>query len=197
MKPSRTLSLAVAVAAACALSPTLAQQPAPGKAPVQIKDAEARLEAIKVTAVVTAVDQKNRIVTLRGPEGNEFSVLADAAVKNFPQIKVGDNLVVEYIQAVALDFQKGDGIRMMSSIDDSARAKAGARPGAAALSKVTVVSNIWAVNQAKGTVLVRGPFGHFAEVKLKDPALLAGVKVGDQMKVTYTDAVAIGFTPAK
>jgi len=197
MKPSRTLSLAVAVAAALVLSPAPAQQPAPGKAPVQIKDAEARLEAVKVTAVVTAVDQKNRIVTLRGPEGNEFSVLADAAVKNFPQIKVGDNLVVEYIQAVALDFQKGDGIRMMSSIDDSARAKAGARPGAAALSKVTVVSNIWAVNQAKGTVLVRGPFGHFAEVKLKDPALLAGVKVGDQMKVTYTDAVAIGFTPAK
>jgi len=187
MKPSRTLSLAVAVAAALVLSPAPAQQPAPGKAPVQIK----------VTAVVTAVDQKNRIVTLKGPEGNEFSVLADAAVKNFPQIKVGDNLVVEYIQAVALDFQKGDGIRMMSSIDDSARAKAGARPGAAALSKVTVVSNIWAVNQAKGTVLVRGPFGHFAEVKLKDPALLAGVKVGDQMKVTYTDAVAIGFTPAK
>jgi hypothetical protein len=197
MKPSRTLSLAVAVAAALVLSPAPAQQPAPGKAPVQIKDAEARLEAVKVTAVVTAVDQKNRIVTLKGPEGNEFSVLADAAVKNFPQIKVGDNLVVEYIQAVALDFQKGDGIRMMSSIDDSARAKAGARPGAAALSKVTVVSNIWAVNQAKGTVLVRGPFGHFAEVKLKDPALLAGVKVGDQMKVTYTDAVAIGFTPAK
>jgi hypothetical protein len=197
MKPSRTLSLAVAVAAALVLSPALAQQPAPGKAPVQIKDAEARLEAIKVTAVVTAVDQKNRIVTLKGPEGNEFSVLADAAVKNFPQIKVGDNLVVEYIQAVALDFQKGDGIRMMSSIDDSARAKAGSRPGAGALSKVTVVSNIWAVNQAKGTVLVRGPFGHFAEVKLKDPALLAGVKVGDQMKVTYTDAVAIGFTPAK
>ena len=197
MKPSRTLSLAVAVAAALVLSPAPAQQPAPGKAPVQIKDAEARLEAVKVAAVVTAVDQKNRIVTLKGPEGNEFSVLADAAVKNFPQIKVGDNLVVEYIQAVALDFQKGDGIRMMSSIDDSARAKAGARPGAAALSKVTVVSNIWAVNQAKGTVLVRGPFGHFAEVKLKDPALLAGVKVGDQMKVTYTDAVAIGFTPAK
>lgn len=190
-------ALAAAVAAAFVLSPALAQQPAPGKAPVQIKDAEARLEAVKVTAVVTAVDQKNRIVTLKGPEGNEFSVLADAAVKNFPQIKVGDNLVVEYIQAVAIDFQKGDGIRMMSSIDDSARAKAGAKPGAAALSKVTVVSNIWAVNQAKGTVLVRGPFGHFAEVKLKDPAMLAGVKVGDQMKVTYTDAVALGFTPAK
>jgi hypothetical protein len=33
----------------------------------------------------------------------------------------------------------------MSVIDDSARARAGQRPGAAALRKVTVVSNIWAL----------------------------------------------------
>jgi hypothetical protein len=197
MKSAKPLVIAAAIAGALGLSPAIAQQATPTKAPVQIKDAEARIEAIKITAVVTAIDAKNRIVTLQGPEGNEFSVLADAAVKNFAQIKVGDKLVVEYIQAVALDFQKGDGIRMMSSIDDSARAKAGQRPGAAALRKVTVVTNIWAVNQAKGTVLVRGPFGHFTELKLKDPSLLGGVKVGDQMKVTYTDAVAIGFTPAK
>jgi hypothetical protein len=198
MKFAQSLSLvAVGVAAAFAVAPAMAQQPAPSKPVAQIKDAEARLEAIKITAIVTAIDAKNRIVTLQGPEGSEFAVQADPAVKNFGQVKVGDKLVVEYIQAVALDFQKGDGIRMMSSIDDSARAKAGQRPGAAALRKVTVVTNIWAVNQAKGTVLVRGPFGHFTEVKLKDPGLLGGVKVGDQMKVTYTDTVAIGFTPAK
>jgi hypothetical protein len=197
MKAAKPLILALAVAGSLGLSPAIAQQAAPAKAPVQVKDAEARIEAVKIAAVVTALDAKNRIVTLQGPEGNEFAVQADPAVKNFAQIKVGDKLVVEYIQAVALDFQKGDGIRMMSSIDDSARAKAGQRPGAAALRKVTVVTNIWAVNQAKGTVLVRGPFGHFTELKLKDPSLLGGVKVGDQMKVTYTDAVAIGFTPAK
>jgi len=198
MKFAQSLSLvAVGVAAAFAVAPAMAQQPAASKPVAQIKDAEARLEAIKITAIVTAIDAKNRIVTLQGPEGSEFAVQADPAVKNFGQVKVGDKLVVEYIQAVALDFQKGDGIRMMSSIDDSARAKAGQRPGAAALRKVTVVTNIWAVNQAKGTVLVRGPFGHFTEVKLKDPGLLGGVKVGDQMKVTYTDTVAIGFTPAK
>jgi hypothetical protein len=198
MKVAQSLSLvAVAVAAALAVSPAMAQQPAPGKPVTQIKDAEARLEAIKVTAIVTAIDAKNRIVTFKGPGGNEFAVVADQSVRNFAQIKVGDELVVEYIQAVALDFQKGDGIRMMSSIDDSARAKAGAKPGAAAMRKVTVVTNIWAVDQSKGTVLVRGPYGHFTEVKLKDPGLLSGVKVGDQMKISYTDAVAIGIARPK
>jgi hypothetical protein len=175
---------------------TAPAQSGPASKPAQVKDLEAKIEAVKVTAVVTAIDAANRIVTLRGPEGNEFAVLADAGVKNFKQIKVGDRLVVEYFQSVVVDFQKGDGIRMVSEFDDSARAKAGQKPGAAALRRVTVVSNIWAVNPARGTVLIRGPYGHFAEVKMKDAAMLGGVKVGDQMKVTYTDAVAVGFTPA-
>jgi len=150
-----------------------------------------------VTALVQAVDLKNRVVTLTGPEGNTFSVLVDEKVKNLPQVKVGDLLAVTYYESVAVDFQKGDGIRMATVIDDSQRAKAGQKPGAGAFTRVTVVSNIWAVNQAKGTVLVRGPYGHFAEVKLKDPSLLTGVKVGDQMKVTFTQAVAIGFAKPK
>ena len=196
MKFLNSVTLVAALAAAFTLAPVAAQQPAPGKSVAQVKDAEAKLEAIKITAVVTAVDAKNRVVTLQGPEGNEFAVQADPSVKNFAQVKVGDKLVVEYIQAVALDFQKGDGIRSATMFDDSGVAKAGQKPGAAALRKITLVTNIWAVNQAKGTVLVRGPFGHFAELKLKDPGLLGGVKVGDQMKVTYTDAVAIGITAA-
>jgi hypothetical protein len=165
--------------------------------PAQIKDAEAVSSLVTVTALVQAVDLKNRVVTLTGPEGNTFSVLVDEKVKNLPQVKVGDLLAVTYYESVAVDFQKGDGIRMATVIDDSQRAKAGQKPGAGAFTRVTVVSNIWAVNQAKGTVLVRGPYGHFAEVKLKDPSLLTGVKVGDQMKVTFTQAVAIGFAKPK
>ena len=181
---------AIAIGLSIAM-PAVAQQPA-----AQVKDMEAKLDAVKVTAVVQAVDLKNRIVTFKGPEGNVFSVYADARVKNLPQVKVGDLLAVTYIQAVALDFQKGDGIRMATVLDDSATAKAGQKPGAAALTKVTLVTDVWAVNQAKGTVLVRGPYGHFVEVKLKDPKLLDGVKVGDQMKVTMTQAAAIAIEPA-
>jgi hypothetical protein len=180
-----------AIAALGLAAPALAQAPA-SKA-VSVIDAEGVMNLVKVSAVVQAIDLKNRIVTLSGPDGNTFAVLVDDSVKNLAQVKVGDSLVVSYFESVALDFQKGDGIRSSTVWDDSARAKAGAKPGAAALSRVTMVTNIWAVNQAKGKVTVRGPYGHFAEVKLKDPAMLTGVKVGDQMKVTFTQAVAIGI----
>jgi len=175
-------------------APAQAQQPAK---PPKMMDVDAMAKLVKVTAVVDAVDLKNRIVTLTGPEGNVFSVLVDERVKNLPQVKAGDKLVVEYYEALAVDFQKGDGIRSATVIDDSARAKAGQKPGAAAAVRVSLVSDVWAVNQGRGTVTVQGPYGHLTEVLLKDPALLGGVKVGDQMKVTMTQAVAVDVQPAK
>ncbi len=185
---NKTLMSMSALVALAAGTPALAQQPA---AKAQVLDMEAKMDAVKVTAVVQAVDLKNRIVTLTGPAGNTFSVVVSDEVKNLPQVKVGDQLVVSYFEAVVLDFQKGDGIRMATVWDDAAKAKPGAKPGVAAAGKVTLVTNIWAIDAAKGTVLVRGPYGHFTEVKLKDKALLTGVKVGDQMKISYSEAIAI------
>lgn len=188
MNSTRKLLGALGLGAAMIL-PVYAQTAA--TKPTKVMDAEGVTKLVRVTAVVQAVDQKNRVVTLTGPEGNTFSVLVDPAVKNLAQVKAGDMLVVAYYESLALDFQKGDGIRMVTTFDDSARAKAGNKPGAAALTNITLVTNIWAINAAKGLVTVRGPYGHFTEVRLKDPAMLSGVKVGDQMKLTYTQAVAV------
>ena len=188
MKATQSAAALALIAAALSMgAPAMAQQPAK---PPRVLDAEGLEKAVVITATVTAIDVKNRIVTLKGPEGNEFAVQVDPVVKNLAQVKVGDMVEATYVQAVALDFQKGDGIRMEMTTDASETAKAGKMPGAAAMRRVTVVTNIWALNQARGTVLVRGPYGHLTEVKLKDAALLNGVKVGDQMKVTFTQAVA-------
>lgn len=70
---------------------------------------------------------------------------------------------------------------MQTVVDASEAAKKGQMPGAAAYTRINTVSNIWALNAQQGTVQVRGPFCHFAELHLKDPGLLSGVKVGDQM----------------
>lgn len=180
-------ALCAALAFAC---PTMAQQAQPAHKPMQVMDAASMAKAVTVTATVAAVDMKNRVVTLKGPEGNEFAVAAGSAVKNLGKIQVGDTVDATYMQAVALDFQKGDGIRMSVSTGAADTAGAGNMPGAAALKRTTIVTNIWAMNEAQGTVTVLGPYGQLTEVHLKDPSQLSGVKVGDQMKITYTQAVA-------
>ncbi len=192
-QPKPLQLIAAMVAALAVAAPAVAQQSSTSPA-VLAQPLGTNLTAEIVTALVTAVDQKNRIVTLKGPEGNEFSVVVDPSVKNLPQVKAGDTLAVKYFKAVAVDFRKGDGIRVATSIDTSETAKKGQMPGAGAFTRVNTVSNIWAINPAKGTVLVRGPYGHFVEVTLKDPKQLEGVKVGDQMQVTYTQAVAVSLS---
>lgn len=188
MKTIQFASTALCLALTFA-GPAVAQQPVPQK-PTQVMGAGDMAKAVTISATVVAVDMKNRVVTLKGPAGNQFAVTAGSAVKNLGQIRVGDSVDATYLQAVAIDFQKGDGIRMASSTVASDVAGAGAKPGGAAVSRTTVVTNIWGINQAEGTVTVLGPYGHLNEVHLKDPSQLTGVKVGDQMKITYTQAIA-------
>jgi hypothetical protein len=188
MKAAHFTVLALASALTFA-TPTMAQPNTPSTNP-KVLDVRDMMKEITISAQVTAIDPKNRIVTLKGPEGNEFAVVVDPRVKNLAHVKVGDMVDATYIQSVALDFQTGNGIRMATSTTAVDRAQVGQLPGAGAMKQTTMVSNIWAIDQAKGTVMVRGPFGHFTEVKLKDPALLNGVKVGDQMKMTITQALA-------
>jgi hypothetical protein len=187
---------AVASAAGLALALPVAAQTT-STSPAQVIDAEARTQATEVSAVITALDLKNRIVTLKGPTGNEFSVVVDPAVKGLANAKVGDTVAVKYYRALAFDFKKGDGIRAMTVSTAAGAGTKKTMPGVSSVNQVTTVSNIWALDPAAGTVTVRGPLGHFVEVALKDPKLLDGVKVGDQMQMTYTEAVAVAVQPVK
>ena len=65
-----------------ALSPAIAQ-------PVVV-DAAAAGEAVKVTAKIVAVNAADRTVTVVGPMGKTVTLVAGDRVKNFAQIKAGD-----------------------------------------------------------------------------------------------------------
>ncbi len=173
----------IALSAVCAsmlfAGSAFAQQPAPQ--PAQVIDAAGKIAAVTASATIAAIDVNNRIVTLKGAQGNEFAVDVGNHV-NLAGLHIGDTVDATYARAVALDFQKGDGIRM--------EARTVAVDGDAAMKRTTIVTNVWATNPAQGTVTVLGPYGHLSEVQLKDPAQLDGVKVGDQMKLTYTRAFA-------
>ena len=66
-------------------------------------------QTVKVTATITAIDAKTRDITLKGPQGNEVTVTAGPEVKNFAQMKVGDQVNIEYLEALTLDSRKAAG----------------------------------------------------------------------------------------
>jgi hypothetical protein len=62
-----------------------------------------KVRTIKISAVVDAIDYKNRYVALRGPKGNTLALPVSEDVKNFDKVKVGDKLSVAYTQALAME----------------------------------------------------------------------------------------------
>ncbi len=58
--------------------------------------------SVVAKGTVLAVDKENRIVTVRGSEGNEVEIPVGEEAHNFDQIAVGDELTIEAFESVAL-----------------------------------------------------------------------------------------------
>jgi Cu/Ag efflux protein CusF len=152
-------------------------------------------QTVKVNATITKIDPVTREVTLRGPQGREVPVTLGPEVKNFSQLKVGDNVTAEYVEALTLELKKG-GKAVVGRTEDSgaARAKAGEKPGALAARQVTVIADVTAVDPATQTVTLKGP-KQTVDLKVADPEQFKLIKVGDQVEAVYTEALAIGVMP--
>ena len=190
----RSMFASTVVAAALAVSPAIAQTGAvvAGKAPGKVAIAE----TIKATATITAIDAATRAVTLKGPKGNEVVVTAGPEVKNFAQLKVGDQVNVEYVESLALELKKGGGAPVAATVKEgAAAAKPGERPGAVGGRQVTIVADVIDVNAATQMVTLKGP-QRTVELKVRDPEQFKLIKKGDQVQATFTEALAIVVTPA-
>lgn len=184
------------LAAALALSPCVYAQSGAavvGKGP----GVAGAAQTVTIAATITAIDAKTRAVTLKGPQGREVTLTAGPEVRNFAQMKVGDAVDVQYVEALTLELKKGGGKTVQKSEAAGAmRAKEGAAPGGAIGRQVTVIADVVAVDPATQTVTLKGP-QRTVDLKVRDPKQFALVAKGDQVEATYTEAVAIAVTPAK
>lgn len=145
-----------------------------------------------ITATVQAVDLKKRTVTLKGPEGNVVTIKVDDSVKNLPQVKVGDQVVAQYYEAIAVEVMRpGEAPGGASAKEAVATAKPGEKPAGVVVNTVTVTTTIENINKKNQTVTLKGPQGNTEVVKVRNPQNLEKVKVGDEVVITYTQALAI------
>lgn len=187
------LVIAAIIAAALAL-PAMAQTGGAivGKGP----GVAAAAQTVKLTATITAIDAATRSITLKGPQGKEITVTAGPEVKNFAQMKVGDQVDAEYVEALTLELKKGGGKAVARTEQvGAARAKPGERPAGLVGRQVTIVADVVDVNAATQTVTLRGP-QRTVELKVRDPEQFKLIAKGDQVEATYTEAVAVAVSPA-
>jgi hypothetical protein len=190
-----TLLLSVAVAATLPL-PSLAQQgqqtvvTSPGKGTIT--------ETVKVTATVEAIDKAKRTVTLKGASGKSETITVGPEARNFDQVKVGDKVTVEYVQALSLELKKASGQKAeVTTSSGVVRSEPGQKPGGAVGAQVTALTDVVDLDPARQVVVLKGPQGNLVDLKVRDPEQFKLVKKGDQVQVTYTEAMAVAVTPAK
>ena len=159
-----------------------------------------RENLIQKTATVEAVDAAKRLVSLRLEDGTSNTIQVSDAVKNLPQVKVGDKVVVSYYQALAAEVKKpGEGVKGVETEVSAVQAPPGSMPaaGAGVLMRTTVV--IDSVDNQFHTVTFTNSEGQLRTVAVETPKgqeFVKGLKKGDHVEIAYTEALAIEVKPA-
>jgi len=190
--------LLLATAAALALiSPLYAQDVA---APVGISakvvtPGKATLaEALQVTARVSSIDLDTRQVGLQASDGSELTLAASDELKNLDKLKPGDLVTIEYAQSLTLELVKGGGA-IRSRVEGIGESTSRTESSAERIidRKVTGVADVIATNPETQTVTLRGA-ENTVDLMIESPDQFRLVKVGDQVKATYLQGVALSVT---
>lgn len=153
-------------------------------------------QTTQITARVVGIDRADRVVTLKGPKGGTIDVVCGDDVRNFDQIKLGDQVSARYVDTLYLELKKTKaGVRSSVETEAGVRAKLGERPAGAAVREVVVLADVVAVDPAKMTISLKGPKGNVVTLPVQNPDQFKVVKQGDQVEATYTQAFAVSVEP--
>jgi hypothetical protein len=153
-----------------------------------------------VTASVEAIDLTNREVTLKGPLGNSVTFTVDQRVKRLNEVKVGDFVRADYYVSIAAELREPTAAEKEHPLEvtqAAAKAPAGASPSAGGLRQFKVVTTIEGLDRPTQTVTVKGPRGNYLTARVADPSRLTKARIGDNIVITYTEALAISLEKAE
>ncbi len=146
-----------------------------------------------VTAKVAAIDHASRSVSLLTNEGLSINFVAGPDVRNLDQVEAGDLVRVTYYESVAYELRKpGEGTPGAQMAEEVGRAEAGAKPGVGAARMVQITATVKAIDKKKPSVTLETADGQRRMILVRNPDRLIGVKVGDLVEFTLTQAVAVG-----
>jgi len=150
-------------------------------------------QVVQATAKIVAIDAKTRTVTLQNDQGEKTDVVCGDDVRNFDQLKVGDEVTFQYYESLTLKLEKVTGEPTVSEKTSELRSEPGELPGGVKTRETTITAKVTAVDAAQNTITIVGPKGKSHTLEA-EPDMVAKVKVGDMVHAIYTEAVAISVS---
>jgi len=151
-------------------------------------------EEITRHGMVIAIDAETRTVVVEGEQGRQIEIVAPEEAPNFDRIKVGDPVVATYYESVALAIAPvADAEPGVSAVAVGATAAPGETPAAAMAEQIQLRAVVKAVDPKTRIVTLEVPEGGERTLKAGEAVDLEKVKVGEQVSVTLTRALAISI----
>ena len=149
-------------------------------------------DAIELTTKIEAIDKTARLATLKDKEGEVETIYCGPEVKRFDELTVGDTVTFRYHESIAYAIRKpGQPSGLPTQTGPSVTRSQGPKPGGTIAKQETATVTIKAIDAKVPSVTVLTEDGRTVSFKVEDKKNLEGVKVGDKVEVTYTEAVMI------
>jgi hypothetical protein len=156
-------------------------------------------DQVTMRGTVQAVDATARTVTIKGETGNVVTLDVPQSVVRLNEVKVGDVVTAVYYDQVTVTRHAAgtpDADRLEPPVPSSTP---GALPGGTVAQRRVTTVTITGWDPATRVVTFTGPGGAAYSRRLvedTDAALMTGLKVGDRVDVTRTEAVRVAVERA-
>ncbi len=147
-----------------------------------------------VQGTVAAVDHSARTVTIRSQQGTVTTLDVPENATRFDQVKVGDPVTATYYDRISVRVKPAGEPAVDQTVQPAVTATPGALPGATRTRQRVATVTITGWSPADKVVTFTGPNGTSYSRRLldaTDPAIVSGLKVGDRVDVTRTEAVTL------
>jgi hypothetical protein len=168
-------------------------------ASAKVKTVE-KYTTVTETATIVAIDQANKAVTLKGPEGNTTTVTIDPSNVYLANVKIGQQVEATYGVAIKAELRKPT--KEEEAEPFVMEASAGTNnnindPAASMGATIHMVATITAVDKQAGTATLTGPNGRSMTVDVADPKIEKHLKVGKTVIIDYTNRLILKLDPPK
>jgi len=160
-------------------------------APIAGQQKVERAGNISKSATIVAIDHTKRVVSLKDAEGNIEDIQAGPEIKRFNELKVGDSVTFSYHAAVVYQVSKADATAPPVQGGESVVRGQGPKPSGAVTQQRQATVTVEAIDPAVPSIKVRTADGHSMSATVEDKKNLEGLKVGDKVTVTFTEALMV------
>lgn len=147
------------------------------------------ISTFTTTATVTGIDAPRRKVTLTMPDGKRKTFTAGSEVRNFDQIRIGDQVKTTVTEEVAVFLRKAGTPASAGEGSAVAVAPEGGKPGVVMADTVQVTGQIIRIEGRHVTLQFAD--GTTKKIKVGKHVDLSGLAPGDAVTGRVTEAIAI------